>query len=82
MFHVTAICWRDDPIYQTIIPGWNEHVYMGNVLPREPLLLNFVRHVSKNVTGLHIPPYGSGFSAIVALNKTNPGEPKNWRWRP
>jgi 2,5-furandicarboxylate decarboxylase 1 len=77
VFHVTAICWRDDPIFQTIIPGWNEHVYVGNVLPREPLLLNFVRHVSKNVTGLHIPPYSSGFSAIVALNKTNPGEPKN-----
>jgi 2,5-furandicarboxylate decarboxylase 1 len=77
VFHVTAVCWRDDPIFQTIIPGWNEHVYIGNVLPREPLLLNFVRHVSKNVTGLHIPPYGSGFSAIVALDKTNPGEPKN-----
>lgn len=77
VFHVTAVCWRDDPIFQTIIPGWNEHVYVGNVLPREPLLLNFVRHVSKNVTGLHIPPYSSGFSAIVAINKTNPGEPKN-----
>jgi len=77
VFEVTAICWRDDPIFQTIIPGWNEHVYIGNVLPREPLLLNFARHVSKNVTGLHIAPYGSGFLAIVALNKQNPGEPKN-----
>ncbi len=77
VFHVTAVCWRDDPIFQTIIPGWNEHVYIGNVLPREPLLLKFVRHVSKNVTGLHIPPYSSGFSAIVSLDKTNPGEPKN-----
>ena len=77
VFEVTAICWRDEPIFQTIIPGWNEHVYIGNVLPREPLLLNFVRHVSKNVTGLHIAPYGSGFLAIVALNKKNPGEPKN-----
>jgi 2,5-furandicarboxylate decarboxylase 1 len=77
VFHVTAICWRDDPIFQTIIPGWNEHVYLGNVLPREPLLLDYVEHVSKEVTGLHIPPYGSGFTAIVALDKTNPGQPKN-----
>jgi 2,5-furandicarboxylate decarboxylase 1 len=77
VFHVTAVSWRDDPIYQTIIPGWSEHVYVGNVLPREPLLLRFVGHVSKNVTGLHIPPYSSGFSAIVALDKTNPGEPRN-----
>jgi 2,5-furandicarboxylate decarboxylase 1 len=77
VFHVTAVCWREDPIFQTIIPGWNEHLYLGNVLPREPLLLNHVQHVSQNVTGLHIPPYGSGFTAIVAIEKTNPGEPKN-----
>jgi 2,5-furandicarboxylate decarboxylase 1 len=77
VFQITAICWREDPIFQTIIPGWNEHVYLGNVLPREPLLLNYVEHVSKNVTGLHIPPYGSGFTSIVAIDKSNPGEPKN-----
>jgi 2,5-furandicarboxylate decarboxylase 1 len=76
-FEVTAIGFRDNPIFQTIIPGWSEHIYIGNVLPREPLLLRFVRHVSKNVTGLHIPPNGNGFSAIVQLKKSNPGEPKN-----
>ena len=77
VFHVTSICWRDNPIFQTIIPGWNEHVYLGNVLPREPLLLSHVEHVSQNVTGLHIPPYGSGFTVIVSIDKTNPGEPRN-----
>ena len=77
VFHVTAVCWRDDPIFQTIIPGWNEHLYLGNVLPREPLLLNHVRHVAQTVTGLHIPPYASGFTTIVAIDKHNPGEPKN-----
>jgi len=77
VFEVTAICYRNDPIYQTIIPGWDEHIYLGNVLPREPLLLRFVRHVSKNVTGLHIPPCGNGFLAVVQLDKSNPGEPKN-----
>jgi 2,5-furandicarboxylate decarboxylase 1 len=77
VFQVTAVCWRDNPIFETIIPGWNEHVYIGNVLPREPLLLNFVRHVSRGVTGLHLVPYGCGFTAVVALNKSNPGEPKN-----
>jgi 2,5-furandicarboxylate decarboxylase 1 len=77
VFEVTAVCYRNNPIFQTILPGWSEHVYIGNVLPREPLLLRFVRHVSKNVTGLHIPPYANGFSAIVQLKKSNPGEPKN-----
>jgi 2,5-furandicarboxylate decarboxylase 1 len=77
VFHVTAVCWRDDPIFQTLIPGWNEHLYLGNVLPREPLLLKHVHHVARNVAGLHIPPYASGFTAIVAIDKLNPGEPKN-----
>ena len=77
VLHVTAVCWRDKPIFQTLIPGWNEHLYLGNVLPREPLLLKHVRHVARNVAGLHIPPYASGFTAIVAIDKLNPGEPKN-----
>ncbi len=77
IFQVTAVCWRNNPIYETIIPGWNEHVYIGSVLAREPLLLNFVRHVSKNVTGLHILPYAGGFTVVVAVDKKNPGEPKN-----
>lgn len=75
-FAVSAICWRDNPIFQTIIPGWYEHIYIGNVLPREPLLLRFLRHISKDVA-VHIPPYSNGFSAIVQLNKNNPGQPKN-----
>ncbi len=77
VFEVTAICYRNQPIFQTIVPGGPEHIYIGNILSREPLLLHFVQHVSKNVTGLHIPPYSNGFSAIVQIKKTNPGEPKN-----
>jgi 2,5-furandicarboxylate decarboxylase 1 len=77
VFKVSAICYRSSPIFQTIIPGHDEHIYIGNVLPREPLLLRFTRHVSKNVLGLHIPPYGNGFSAVVQVQKSNPGEPKN-----
>jgi 2,5-furandicarboxylate decarboxylase 1 len=75
-FEVTAVCHRDNPIYQTIIPGWYEHIYIGNVLPREPLLRNFVRHLNKSAV-VHIPPYGNGFSAIVQINRDNPGQPKN-----
>ena len=78
VFEVTAICYRDDPIYQTIVPGWNEHIYIGNVLPREPLLMRFVSHVSKNVQAVHIPPYTNGFLVVVQLSrKANMGEPRN-----
>jgi 2,5-furandicarboxylate decarboxylase 1 len=75
-FEVTAVCWRDDPIFQTIIPGWYEHVFIGNVLPREPLLLRFVRHLNRSAV-VHIPPYNNGFSAIVQIERDNPGQPKN-----
>jgi len=75
-FEVSAICWRNNPIYQTIIPGWNEHIYIGNVLPREPLLLKFLKHINKDVA-VHIPPYGNGFSAIVQCRRDNPGQAKN-----
>lgn len=77
VLEVTALCHRNEPIYQTIVPGWAEHIYLGNVLPREPLLRKFVEHVSHNVTGLHIPPYTNGFTAVIQLSKTHPGEPKN-----
>lgn len=77
VLEVTAINYRTAPIFQTIIPGHDEHIYIGNVLPREPLLLQYVKHVSPQVSALHIPPYGNGFAAIVQLAKSNPGEPKN-----
>ena len=73
---ITSISWRDDPIYQTIIPGWYEHVFIGNVLPREPLLRRFVRHLDPAADVL-IPPYGNGFLAIVQIDRDNPGQPKN-----
>ena len=78
VFEVTAIAYRDQPIFQTIVPGWNEHIYIGNVLPREPLLMRFASHASKNVQAVHIPPYTNGFLVVVQLKKkTNMGEPRN-----
>ncbi|NKQ37461.1 MAG: UbiD family decarboxylase [Chloroflexi bacterium] len=64
------------------VPANAEIVIEGHLPPGErrkegPLLLRFVRHVSPNVTGLHIPPYGNGFAAIVQVAKSNPGEPRN-----
>jgi len=73
---VTAVSWRDNPIYQTIIPGWYEHIYIGNILPREPLLRRFVRHVDPTADVV-IPPYGNGFLAVVQIDRDNPGTPKN-----
>jgi 2,5-furandicarboxylate decarboxylase 1 len=74
---VKAVTHRRDPIWQTLNGGSFEHINLGNVLPREPLLRRHTRYVSKNVKAVHIPPYGSGFLALVQLEKSNEGEPKN-----
>ncbi len=74
---VTAITHRDNAIYQTINGSSFEHINLGNVLPREPLLKKFAKYVSNGVINVHIPPYGSGFLALIQLKKKNPGEPKN-----
>jgi len=73
---VSSISWRNDPIFQTIIPGWYEHIYIGNILPREPLLRNYVRHLDPSAE-VYIPPYGNGFLAIIQIERDNPGTPKN-----
>jgi 2,5-furandicarboxylate decarboxylase 1 len=74
---VKAITHRNNAIYQTIGGASFEHINLGNVLPREPLLKKFTKYVSTGVINVHIPPYGSGFLAYVQIKKKNPGEPKN-----
>lgn len=77
MVQVKAVAFRNNAVYQTINGGSFEHINLGNVLPREPLLKSHTRYVSKGVKNVHIPPYGCGFLALVQLKKSNPGEPKN-----
>ena len=82
VIHVTAITYRDDPIYQTINGASFEHINLGNVLPREPLLKKFTTYASTGVVDVHIPPYGSGFLALVRLHKRIRANPRTWPWRP
>jgi 2,5-furandicarboxylate decarboxylase 1 len=57
--------------------GGYEHVSVGNMITREPLLERFVRHISPRVKAVHLPPYSGGFTAIIALENPQPGEAKN-----
>lgn len=77
VIEITAICHRTKPIFQTIIPASFEHVCIGNVVSREPMLKRFVSHVSPNVKGVHLTPYSGGFLAVIQVDKKNEGEPKN-----
>jgi len=77
VFQVTALCHRNNPIYRDLIPGGFEHIYLGNVLPREITLFNMCKYASPNVQAVHLTPYSGGFMAVVQIDKKNEGEPKN-----
>lgn len=74
---ITAITHRAQPVFQTMNGGGYEHVSLGNMITREPLLERFVRHISPRVAAVHLPPYAAGFTAIVALKDPEPGEARN-----
>ena len=74
---VTAITMRKNPIYRTIVGASMEHLIVGNVISREPILYNLVKHVDPNVKAVHIPPYSAGFHAIISTKKKIEGLAKN-----
>ena len=74
---IRAITHRKTPIFQTMNGGGYEHVSVGNMITREPLLERFARGMSPRVKAVHLPPYAAGFTAIIALENPEPGEAKN-----
>jgi len=74
---IKCITHRKAPIFQTMNGGGYEHVSVGNMITREPLLERFVRHISRRVKAVHLPPYAAGFTAIVSLEDPEPGEARN-----
>ena len=74
---VESISCRKDAIYRTICGGSLEHILLGNVITRDPLLYGFVKHVCAGVKAVHHPPQAAGFHAVVSIKKTKEGEAKN-----
>lgn len=74
---VNAITHRRDPIFETIAGASFEHLILGNAVTRESSLLATTRKISKRVKDVHLPPYGSGFVALVNLAAPEPGEARN-----
>jgi 2,5-furandicarboxylate decarboxylase 1 len=74
---ISVITHRSNPIFQTMNGGGYEHVSLGNMITREPLLARFVRHITPRMTAVHLPPYAAGFTAIIALKHPEPGEARN-----
>jgi 2,5-furandicarboxylate decarboxylase 1 len=74
---VNAITHRSEPIFQTIAGASFEHLILGNALTREPYLEAVTRRLSNRVQDVHLPPYGSGFMALVALDSPRAGDARN-----
>lgn len=76
VFEISAVKHRNDPIYRTIFGASKEHLILGNVISREPVLHKFVSHVVPNLKAVHLPPHASGFHAVISIEKENEGMPK------
>ncbi|MGA9595874.1 MAG: UbiD family decarboxylase [Acidimicrobiia bacterium] len=74
---IHAITHRKQPVFQTIAGASLEHLVLGNAVVREPPLRSAVERITDRATAFHVPPYGSGFAALVSLERPRPGEARN-----
>ncbi|NYE56548.1 UbiD family decarboxylase [Carboxydothermus ferrireducens] len=73
---VTAVTFRNNPIFQVIFPSSYEHK-LPNALMREVVLFNHVRHVVPTVQDVHLTMAGGGrCHAIISIKKTTEGQGK------
>ncbi len=72
---VNCITHRENPIYQTILAGRNEHKFLMG-MPREPTIFNEVNKVCE-CKDVYITPGGcSWLHAVVQIKKNNPDDGK------
>ncbi len=75
LIEINCITHRENPVYQTILAGRNEHkLLMG--MPREPTIFNEVNKVCE-CKDVYITPGGcSWLHAVVQIKKRNPDDGK------
>lgn len=71
---IKAITHRRDPIFQTTAGASFEHLLLGTAVTREPKLKRLAMSTSPRVRNAYLPPYASGFLALIAMDKPQPGE--------
>jgi len=74
---IDCVTTRSNPIFRTIVGSGMEHLILGNVVAREPVLYQFVKHAVPTTRAVHIPPHSSGFIAIISIDKKVEGEARN-----
>lgn len=74
---VIGITHRRDPIFQTTAGASFEHLLLGTAVTREPHLERLARSTSPRVRAVMLPPYASGFLALVSMEQPRPGEARS-----
>jgi 2,5-furandicarboxylate decarboxylase 1 len=75
VIEINCMTHREKPIYQTILPGRNEHRFLMG-MPREPTIFNEVSKVCE-CKDVYITPGGcSWLHAVVQIKKRNPDDGK------
>lgn len=77
VIQVTAMTYRNNPIFHTIIPAGYEHLLLGGI-PREASLYETIRQTVPTVKAVHMTPGGTcRYHAVVSIKKTQEGQGKN-----
>jgi 2,5-furandicarboxylate decarboxylase 1 len=71
---INVITHRRDPIFQTTAGASFEHLLLGTAVTREPRLKRLAVDTSPRVREAYLPPYASGFLALIAMELPRPGE--------
>ena len=71
---VNAITHRRNPIFQTTAGASFEHLLLGTAVTREPTLKRLAMAASSRVRDAYLPPFSSGFIALVSMEEPRPGE--------
>jgi len=75
IIEIKCITHREKPIYQTLLPGRNEHQFLMG-MPREPTIFNEVSKICE-CKDVYITPGGcSWLHAVVQIKKKNPDDGK------
>jgi 2,5-furandicarboxylate decarboxylase 1 len=74
---VKAITHRRDPIFETIAGASYEHLLLGTAVTREPKLKALALQASPRVREVLLPPYASGFLALIQMEQPRPGEARS-----
>jgi 2,5-furandicarboxylate decarboxylase 1 len=75
IIEIKCLTHRNEPIYQTILAGRNEHKFLMG-MPKEPTIYNEVNKVCK-CKDVYITPGGcSWLHAVVQIKKQNPDDGK------